>query len=44
MWQRAGANAKRLRPIARDLNVRPDVWRGKLYERGAIAGDRIPSG
>lgn len=38
MWSRASAHAKHLRPIRMDLSVTSKVWRGKLYERGAVAG------
>jgi 5-methylcytosine-specific restriction protein A len=38
MWQRAKPSAKMLKPISIDLNVAPSVWRGKLYERGLVAG------
>lgn len=38
IWQRVSASAKQLQPLDVDLGVAPSVWRGKLYELGAIAG------
>lgn len=38
MWRRARQSARRLAPLQLDLNVPPNVWRGKLYERGVVAG------
>jgi 5-methylcytosine-specific restriction protein A len=38
MRSRIRGKAKRLAPVAMDLNVQPSVWRGKLYEAGLIAG------
>lgn len=48
MWSRAKSAARRLGPIKMDLNVEPRVWRGRLYELGAVAGasydtDSLPS-
>ena len=38
MWSRVSSKAVRLKRINMDLNVRPSIWRGKLYEAGLIAG------
>jgi len=38
IWSRIEHKATRLRPIKMNLNVAPTIWRGKLYEYGAIAG------
>lgn len=48
MWDRAKPHARYLQPLSMDLNVNPKVWRGKLYERGVVAGaeyrtDALPS-
>ncbi len=38
LWPQIRPNARRLQPLHVDLNVEPNIWRGKLYELGAIAG------
>jgi len=48
MWSRVKPHAKRLKRLQMDLGVDRTVWRGKLYELGAVAGveyctDALPS-
>lgn len=48
LWSRVAPRAKRLRPIDMDLGVARTVWRGRLYQRGLVAGieydtSRLPS-
>lgn len=38
MWSRIEDQSVRLGPIQMDLNVKRSIWRGKLYEAGAVAG------
>ena len=43
IWRRLQPSANRLRPISVDSNVERRVWRGKLYELGAVAGVEYPA-
>jgi len=38
MWSRIEDRSARLGPIQMDLNVDQSIWRGKLYETGAVVG------
>lgn len=43
IWRRLQPSADRLRPISVDLDAERRVWRGKLYELGAVAGVEYPA-
>lgn len=43
MQSRIAKHSKRLSAIAMDLNTTPRVWRGKLYEAGAVVGREYPT-